>query len=506
MIPGEIIATPRLTEATPRGAVIRTDVYKLSVTGLAILALSLFAYPCLRVGTALEIDYNEGWNAYQQMRAMAGLSLYSADTPLFVNNYPPLSFYLVGSLGSLIGDMVLAGRLLSLAAVVTIALSAAVVARAAGARRIDAVLSGSAALGMLSGFATDYVGVNDPQLLAQGFLCAGFAVYVGGRGGAARLPLVALLFAAGLLCKHNVLALPLVATAHLVWRGGNRERALYLGTGLGLAALALLVIEAKFGTGFFKNLLASRQYDPARGVILSTEMLDLLQAPIAVIGLFTLLGRQGGIVAALGAYLVLSLLIAIGFSGGAGVDTNIFFDAMIACAMAAGPATAWVRARPGAGPRACAALALLIHAGLLFHMPIALGRFAVDIAVGELKERETLFLEDVAWLKAVPGPAICESLLLCLRAGKPMWIDGYSATQAVINGRVPADTLTGLLARHEASVVQVTSRRAHPVDDPKGAQSIPPRFINFPDDMFDELDRSYARARTGITGRFYLPR
>lgn len=483
----------------------RTDAYKLTVAGLALLALCLFAYPVLRVGTALEIDYNEGWNAYQQMRAMAGLSLYSADTPMFVNNYPPLSFYLVGMLGTLIGDMILAGRLLSLLAVMVIALAAALVARAAGARRLDAVLSASAALGMLSGFAADYVGVNDPQLLAQGFLCAGFALYVNRRGGTARLPLVALLFAAGLLCKHNVLALPLVTTVHLLWRGSNRERALYLGTGLGLAAIALAVIEAKFGTDFFRNLLASRQYDAARGVILTTEMLDLLQAPIAVTGLYFILARDGRIATKVGAYLALSLALAMGFSGGAGVDTNIFFDAMIACAMGAGPAAAWARARPGAGPRACAALALVLHAGLLFHMPIALGRFAVDMA-GELKEREALFLDDIAWLKTVPGPAICESMLLCLRAGKPMWIDPYAATQAITNGRLPPDALTGLLARHEVAVVQITSRRAHPADEPKGAQSMPPRFINFADEVFDELDRSYRLNRVGITGRFYLPR
>jgi hypothetical protein len=483
----------------------RTDSYKLTVAGLALLALCLFAYPCLRVGTALEIDYNEGWNAYQQIRAMAGLSLYSADTPLFVNNYPPLSFYLVGLFGTLTGDMVLAGRLMSLVAVVTIAISAAMVARAAGARRLDTLLSGSAALGMLSGFAADYVGVNDPQLLAQGFLCAGFALYVNRWGGAARLPAVALLFATGLLCKHNVLALPLVTTVHLLWRGTNRDRALYLGTGLGLAALALAVIDAKFGTGFFRNLLASRQYDPARGIILTTEMLDLLQAPIAVVGLYFVLGRDGRIATKVGGYLSLSLILAMGFSGGAGVDTNIFFDVMIACAMGTGPVVAWLRARPGSGPRACAALALIIHAGLLFHMPIALGRFAVDMT-GDLKERERLFLEDIAWLKTMPGPAICESMLLCLRAGKPMWIDPYAATQAITNGRLPADTMTGMLARHEVAVVQVTSRRAHHVDEPKGAQSMPPRFINVMDDVFDELDRSYQVSRVGITGRFYLPK
>lgn len=482
----------------------RPDIYKITVGGLALLALAMFAYPCLRVGTGLEIDYNEGWNAYFQVRAMSGASLYSPDLAMFVNNYPPLSFYLVGGFGTLVGDMVLAGRLLSLAAVAVIAVSAALVAREAGARRADAVLSGSAALGMLSGLATDYVGVNDPQLLAQGFLCAGFALYVRRGMGPWRLPAVALLFAVGLLCKHNVLALPLVTTLHLLWRGNGRERALYLGSGALLAALALAVIQARFGADFFGHLLASRQYDPARGIILTTESLDLLQAPLAVVGLYFLLGRGGRIATKVGAYLGLALALAAGFSGGAGVDTNIFFDAMIACAMGTGPAAAWLRARPGAGPRAAAALALAAHAGLIFHAPIALGRFAVDMA-GEMAEREALFRQDVAWLKEVPGPAICESSLLCFRAGKPMWIDPYGATQAITNRRLPPDALTGMLARREVAVVQVTSRRARHPDDPNGAQSIPPRFINFADEVFDELDRSYRVERVGLAGRFYRP-
>jgi len=87
-----------------------------------------------------------------------------------------------------------------------------------------------------------------------------------------------------------------------------------------------------------------------------------------------------------------------------------------------------------------------------------------------------------------------------------MWIDPYGGTQAITNGRLPADAMTGLLARHEVAVVQITSRRAHPADEPKGAQSMPPRFINFADEMFDELDRSYQLRRVGITGRFYLPK
>lgn len=483
----------------------RIDPYKLTVAVLTLLALALFAYPCLRVGTPLEIDYNEGWNAHMQLKAMTGASLYGNDTPFILNNYPPLSFYLIGLLGKVVGDVVLAGRLVSLAAVLLIAASAHVVARAAGARPWDALLSAATALGLLSGLAADYVGTNDPQLLAQSLLCVGFALYVRRDCGAARLPLVALLFAAGLMTKHNVLALPLVATIHLMLRGGNRERALFLGSGAVLAAAALAVIQWKFGPGFFRALLAGREYDPARGILLSTEMLDMLQAPLAVVGLYFLLARDGRIATKVGWYLGAGLALAFGFSGGAGVDTNVFFDPMIACAMGAGPAVAWLRGRPGMGTRACAALALAVHAGLIFHAPIALGRFGVDMA-GEMAERERLFLADVDWLRQMPDPVICESMLLCLRAGKPVWIDTYAAAQGAATGRLPKDALPDMLARGEVAVVQVSSRPAHHADDAEGAQSMPPRFINVADDVFDTLDRRYELRRVGLMGRFYTPR
>ncbi|HEY6578872.1 MAG TPA: hypothetical protein VIY09_06080, partial [Rhizomicrobium sp.] len=44
------------------------------------------------------LDPDEGWNAYNAVAAMAGRGLYPAASSLMVNNYPPLSFYLVGCL------------------------------------------------------------------------------------------------------------------------------------------------------------------------------------------------------------------------------------------------------------------------------------------------------------------------------------------------------------------------------------------------------------------------
>ncbi|WP_152536136.1 hypothetical protein [Mesorhizobium loti] len=89
---------------------------------LALLTALAALWPVYRAFLNIEIDTNEGWNAYYADAAMGRMPLYASAHQLIANNYPPLSFYIVGGLGRLIGDPVLAGRLLSLAAVLVIAL------------------------------------------------------------------------------------------------------------------------------------------------------------------------------------------------------------------------------------------------------------------------------------------------------------------------------------------------------------------------------------------------
>lgn len=479
--------------------------YRITVIALAGLAAVMYAYPWVRLGMDFEIDLNEGWNGYEQMLAMSGASIYSGAGPLYFNNYPPLSFYLVGALGVLLGDPVLAGRLLSVLAVGVIALCCGAVVRAGGGGRRDGWLAGATCLGLFSAFATDYVGVNDPQMLAHAFLCAGFALYVRGPANPARLALVAALFAVGLLIKHNVLALPLVITVHVLWRLPNRERLAYAGVGLGLAGLASLIIHLLFGPEFFRQLLASRVYDVTRGFLLVMEILSRLQAPLAVVGLYLIMAGRGRVEGLVAAYLVVGLLIGIGFSGGAGIDINVFFDVMIGLAVGTGLAAAWMGRRAGMPASAAAVVALVANAGIILFSPQALGRFAVD-ALGEMEERQRLFREDVAYLRSIPGPAICESHLLCLRAGKPMLMDPFGVLQATLTGRLPSDRFTGMLKRREIAVLQISSTREHPVDEAPGMQVMPQRFVNFSDDVFDELARSYRIGRVGLSGRFHLPR
>src|SRR5580765_3083964 len=86
---------------------------------LALLTLALLARNVLAIPVLAPLDPNEGWNAAHALALLAGHGLYPPPQSLMVNNYPPLSFYLVAGLARQSHDAILIGRWLSLLAFVT---------------------------------------------------------------------------------------------------------------------------------------------------------------------------------------------------------------------------------------------------------------------------------------------------------------------------------------------------------------------------------------------------
>ena len=409
-----------------------------TVAGLLVLGLVLAAYPLIRAFYDFEIDYNEGWNGYLQLRAGAGEPLYAGYSPLYFNNYPPLSFYLAGWLGALTGDPVLAGRLVSLAALAAICAACGAVVRGAGGERSDGLLAGATALLLFTVFATDYLGMNDPQLLGQAFATGALALHLTGAPSPRRAALTALLLVLSVLTKHNLVVVPLLLAVDIARSGEQRQRAAFFGTGLALAALAAALLWSSAGPAFFAQLLAPRTWEVDRAFLFTTEILGRYQAPLALAAIGLVAARRRRPAGLILAYLVLSLAAGSWFSGGAGTDINVFFDIAIAASIGAGLAADELRRR-GGSDRQLAALALAFNAGALFQAPLALGRFGVDLA-GEMAERERLFGADTAWLRAQRGPVVCQSQLLCLRAGKPMFYDSLQ--------RQPGDAHRAAAGRH----------------------------------------------------------
>jgi len=488
-----------MAEPAASGAALR-----VAIALLLALAAILALYPLIRAFYGFEIDYNEGWNAYFQMRAVAGEPLYSGYSALFTNNYPPLSFHFVGALGELIGDVVLAGRLLSLAALAATSFACAAIVRSAGGTKGEQALALATCVLLFASFATDYLGMNDPQLFAQALATWALAVHLGGAPDTRRILLTVALLALSLLTKHNLLLVPLLITADVLWRGTVQSRRMYVGLGVVLAGLVLAALLALAGPEFFQRLLAPRTWQVDRAFLFTVEMLGTYQAPLAVVGFGLWAARRRQPSTLVLVYLILAAALGASWAGGAGTDINVYFDIPIALAIGTGLVLIELRER-GTAPAWQATFALAANAGVLLYAPQALGRFGVDLA-GEMAERERLFAADVAWLNARPGPALCQSQLLCLRAGKPMGVDAFNTTQAILTGRLPADTLTARIAAHDFATVQVSDLPARSPNDPPGVQAMPPRFINFADDVFAALERDYRIERVGIAGRFYVPR
>ena len=97
-----------------------------SLAGLAALFL---VWPVWRAFLPLEIWGNEGWNAYHADAAMRGGQLYPPSDGLVANNYPPLSYFLIGWLGRLFGDPLYVGRALSFLSTLGVGAAAAAVVR-----------------------------------------------------------------------------------------------------------------------------------------------------------------------------------------------------------------------------------------------------------------------------------------------------------------------------------------------------------------------------------------
>jgi uncharacterized membrane protein len=228
---------------------------------LAIAALACFA-GILRavfiIPLHVSLDPDEGWNAYLAAAAMTGHGLYPGAGSLMVNNYPPLSFYLLGSLGLFTGDPIVAGRIVSLASFVCICSFVYLSARRLDAGLIGAIFSAVLLAAMLL-LTSDYVGMDDPQLLAQALQLAALALVLRDPHGARTIIGAALLFVLGGFVKHNLFVLPL---ATLLWIASfDRRNALRLAVWCaGLSLCGLIFFRVLFGFDLLDRLASARTW------------------------------------------------------------------------------------------------------------------------------------------------------------------------------------------------------------------------------------------------------
>jgi hypothetical protein len=463
----------------------------LRLVSLLTVALGIFCaagfYVCVREAPLhVPFDPNEGWNAYFQAAAIRGGSLYPGSDRFMIDNYPPLSFYAVGYLGLAVGDNIVAGRIASLGSFAVAIWLIAASARSMGARRMTAGFGALFFAAVLLVF-SDYVGMNDPQLMGQAMqLLALYCVLSAPRS---ELPVAlgALLFAASLFVKHNLVALPLSV---LVWLAIYERRSAFLmacvGAVAGLAGLVLFRLA--FGSDLIAHLASDRTYALAN--IESGLRAALPWSLVPAIGTVALVAdgwrQREAVFCAL--YAVLAFAVGVVAIGGAGVDVNALFDAVIAFSLAGALLVEQLLRKR---------LPFSALAASLYLAPIVFGLWqksdpswlTAQFWTDPMRDEADTAQGDVAFLRERVGGAACETLPLCYWAGKSAEIDVFNLGQAFAAG-----------ARSDKDLIrQIDQKRFATLE----FESLAPFQLG--PGVLGALRRSYKLSRSSDDGMFFTP-
>jgi len=424
-------------------------------TGLLAFGVALgLAHVACVIGVHVPFDPNEGWNAIFADAAMRTGSPYPPPQSYLVNNYPPLSFYLIGALARLTGDAVVVGRAVALASFLAVVLGIDAAAQRMGCSRTEALFAALLFAAQLM-LTTDYVGMNDPQLL-------GHAIAMGGLLIALRTPRTprAMVFAAALLVlaffvKHNLVVLP-AALGLWLFLADRRLAVTFAASGIIFLLIGLGVFETAFGHSLLAQVNASRLFTWAHLWSGLTDWLRWTAIPFAgAVALFVIGRRERD---ALFCVIYAAVAIATGafFLGGAGVDANAMFDADIALALCTG---VLVNRLGGGLASGIAALAYLV--------PAAIGAWNLDAdwRSGDfwwhpMAEERGVAATEIGLIRAAPGPVLCDMLSLCYWAGKPAEVDTFNMQQAFLAGARSDRPLADAIAKHHYALIALETDSA----------------------------------------------
>ena len=487
----------------------------LSVFAILVLvyAITLTAPNLLSIGFIFERNYNEGWNVYNAQRLIDHELIYDSDY-WRINNYPIFSFLLVVSVNFIVHDLLLSGRIISLVSFVTVGILAAATIRRFGGDRIDAVFGGGCARGFCYLVAPSWVAADDPQTLAEALMIGGFVSYISRPPDRISLLRTAVLVMLGGFVKHNVVAIPLAITFDMAIRS-PRRLSFWFGCCTGLAVSGIGVTHLVAGGAFVDHLLSPRVFAWYGARYHLMKYLRLSEFPFAIILLFArpIFWRDRHILAAYG---IISISAAAIFAGFEGTSYNMFQDAAVFLALAAGvmlhelrgfiSAEASVNAR--AAKFALSVAPLLLAQPILVRSPEAFAQIYRAGGLLEIDRRaERFFLAEAEFVSGSHGPAICESLLLCFRAGQPFTLDPFNSRELILAGKLDQNELIQRIAARAFGVVQL---RADICDDPEAVychiRHDRRKFDRFTDDVLYAVDRYNQIAWRSQDGTFYVPK
>ena len=427
------------------------------------MALTALWYPVQRISQYADINYNEGWNTYRADMAARGDPLYGLPPRFTATNYPPLSFHLVGFLGRFLGYTV-AGRWIALASFAFLAIAVAALVRQFTGRWRLGVYAGLLFAVGLAVFLPDRIAMNDPQLLGLAGSFAGLCLYARDPRSNGLLCASAVVFSLSLFTKHNLLAFPSAVGLHLLFQRAWKHFAVWLGALAAISAGLLWLTFRWDGPYFFSHLLAPRSYSLLSVGGRTVSYLVEFQILFAVAAFWSVRYATPPVRNLLAIAFVLANIFGIAFAGGYGVVENVLFDAVVMVvvigAIGLGDLeTKVVSLRFGnvllllALITPCIGILALLPGKLVDGRNISQGQPNVDAA----------FRRAVEFLQSRPGPALCEDLLLCYDAGKPLLYDAFYANSQVKVGRLSEGDVLDYVQSSRFPTVEITIPAEEPL-------------------------------------------
>jgi hypothetical protein len=488
---------PGRPEALPSSEKFSIDTALVWITLAILLAfsLALLIFPVVRAFYRFGINYNEGWNVYTTQAAMQHQRLYYPKYGWTTVNYPLLSFYLVGFASHLFGDYLVTGRLLSLAALLASCVLVALIIKKLTGGWGPAVFGGALCLALFCSQIVDYVAMDDPQMLAHPFFLLGLWLYLAKPPSTKRIAGIASLFAVGGNIKQNLLPAPISVLFDLFLTSTSKA-VRFMVIGGALLAVSIGFNTLLGGPYFVSHLLTSREYSSVR---LRTVFLSFylpMGLPLAISAFWSIWQLQNKQTRVISFYFFSSLLIGIIFGGGKGVSDNTFFDNLFAMSIIMGACLDSLWKAP---------IALLGKGGWYrFLTPILLyscvfmmfGLWGPNLPnmFAALPQRQKAFQTEVSFLLQQPGPAICETLILCYDAGKPYLLDPFNSRRLEMLGKLNSKEIVDQITERKFGAIQTELPVTQKPSD------------RFSDDVLDAIGRYYYEELKAPDCHIYVPR
>ena len=437
---------------------------------VAVVLLGL-AEPLLTLRRFIPLDPNEGWNAFFSQIAMTGGNLYPAGSSLITNNYPPLSFYVVGVVGLMSGDNIFAGRLVAIVSMLIVAANLYFWLRASGSETRIAFLGAAVFLAFAVTYGGEYVAIDDPQWLAHAIMSSALVLLWRGQASTRAIVIASILMIAAGLTKHLLLPVPIAVTFWLM-RRSKSAFATWLVSCAIVLGVSLLLLWLSFGAGFFTSVRTARLYSSHHALLASEAALRCF-APLVALSLLWCARERSQRATFLAAYLLASAAIGAAAAGGAGVDVNAFFDLLIAASLGAALAiellwsggssrtglAAESRLRLLLGPIAVVALGFCTAAYATTKLPRALANIE---KLDSLESRSLKYISEIKDLGQ--GRAACEMVGLCYWAGTPFRLDLYIYGQKLLTGVLPVASCTSVFQPASVPLIQLQSVNRHGIE------------------------------------------